>query len=207
MCNHYRQAILEGARIPGWSSEQFTEIRIPLKLHNQPRDVYPDREGIVVRVEDGAPVVEAMRWGFPPPPKGNRPVTNVRNTKSPFWRAWLKPEQRCLVPVEMFAEYGPETPKREHWFARRDGEPMWFAGIWRPWEGERGAKANPVSGEHLLFSFLTCAPNAVVEPIHPKAMPVVLEAGDCETWLHAPTEVALELQRAARDDVLEAVEG
>ncbi len=206
MCNHHRKAIQKGVVIPGWSIDQFSEIRIPVKFDNQPSDVYPDREGIVVRAVDGEPIVEAMRWGFPPPPKGNRPVTNVRNTKSSFWRPWLKPEQRCLVPVEMFAEYGPETPKREHWFARKDGKPMWFAGIWRPWEGERGTKANPVSGEHLLYSFLTCEPNAVVKRIHPKAMPVVLEPKDCETWLNAPVEVALELQHAAADDVLEIVE-
>lgn len=27
---------------------------------------------------------------------------------------------------------------------------------------------------HLVYGFLTTAPNAVVEPIHPKAMPVIL---------------------------------
>jgi putative SOS response-associated peptidase YedK len=42
--------------------------------------------------DDGARELVSMRWGFPPPPKvGTRPVTNVRNVKSPFWRQWLKP--------------------------------------------------------------------------------------------------------------------
>jgi putative SOS response-associated peptidase YedK len=27
---------------------------------------------------------------------------------------------------------------------------------------------------HLVYGFLTTAPNAVVEPVHPKAMPVIL---------------------------------
>jgi putative SOS response-associated peptidase YedK len=35
-------------------------------------------------------------------------------------------------------------------------------------------KFKPVSGPHLVYSFLTTTPNAVVEPIHPKAMPVIL---------------------------------
>ncbi len=109
--------------------------------------------------------------------------------------------------MEMFAEYGPETPKREYWFARKDGAPMWFAGIWRKWEGQRGTKANPVTGEHRLYSFLTCEPNAVVKPIHPKAMPVVLGPEDCDAWLNASIEIALELQRPAGDEVLEIVEG
>src|SRR5256886_16326229 len=50
-----------------------------------------------------------MRWGMPPPPRtGGPPVTNIRNTSSPHWRGWLKPENRCLVPANSFAEYAPE---------------------------------------------------------------------------------------------------
>ena len=45
MCNHYRQAILRGERIPGWSIDQFSEIRIPIRFHNMAADVCPDREG------------------------------------------------------------------------------------------------------------------------------------------------------------------
>ena len=35
-------------------------------------------------------------------------ITNIRNTSSPHWRGWLKPENRCLVPLNSFAEYAPE---------------------------------------------------------------------------------------------------
>jgi DMSO/TMAO reductase YedYZ molybdopterin-dependent catalytic subunit len=58
-----------------------------------------------------------MRWGMPPPPRtGGPPVTNIRNTSSPHWRGWLKPEHRCLVPANSFAEYAPEpNPKRWTW--------------------------------------------------------------------------------------------
>jgi putative SOS response-associated peptidase YedK len=46
---------------------------------------------------------------MPPPPRfGWLPVTNIRNTSSPHWRGWLKPEGRCLVPFNSFAEYAPE---------------------------------------------------------------------------------------------------
>jgi hypothetical protein len=33
---------------------------------------------------------------------------------------------------------------------------------------------NRSQGPHLVYGFLTTSPNAVVEPIHPKAMPVIL---------------------------------
>jgi putative SOS response-associated peptidase YedK len=216
MCNHYRMAILKGATIPGWSIDQFSEIRIPIRFDNMPTDIYPDREGLVVREAagvDGAPepVVEAMRWGFPPPKKTEGKtapyVTNVRNVASPYWRPWLKPEHRCLVPATAFSEYGPTTPKREYWFARADGEPFYFAGIWRDWAGDRGPKSKPVPGPHRIFSFLTCAPNNVVAPIHSKAMPVILKPEDCATWLRAPVEIALQLQRPLPEADLVVVEG
>ena len=49
-----------------------------------------------------------MRWGMPPPPRTRgSAVTNIRKTSSPLWRMWLKPENRCLVPDNSFAEYAP----------------------------------------------------------------------------------------------------
>jgi putative SOS response-associated peptidase YedK len=44
-----------------------------------------------------------------PPRTPGPPVTNIRNTTSPHWRMWLKPENPCLVPANSFAEYAPET--------------------------------------------------------------------------------------------------
>jgi putative SOS response-associated peptidase YedK len=47
-----------------------------------------------------------------------------------------------------------------------------------------------------LFGFLTTEPSEAVAPIHPKAMPVILTTKEeIETWLTAPTEEALKLQR------------
>ena len=208
MCNHYRQAILKGDKIPGWSIDQFSEIKVPLRFHHMPADVYPDREGLVIRLANGKPEVEAMRWGFPPPDAGAYYVTNVRNTKSAFWKPWLKVEHRCLVPVAQFAEPDPEKPKprAERWFARPEGGPMFFAGIWRVWDGDRGPKSKPVSGPHRIFSFLTCEPNEVVAPIHPKAMPVILtDTADIAEWMEGG-EQSLRLQRPLPDDELSLVE-
>lgn len=150
-----------------------------------------------------------MRWGFPSPPgvPGQRPVTNIRNSASAYWRAWLKPSQRCLIPVTSFCEYAPGHPAVPHWFALDESRPLFaFAGVWRPWSGTRGTKAEPVEGEHQLFAFLTCAPNAVVRPVHPKAMPVLLTNEDeYETWLSAPAEEALQLQRPLPDGQLRVV--
>jgi putative SOS response-associated peptidase YedK len=47
-----------------------------------------------------------------------------------------------------------------------------------------------------IFAFLTTEPNAEVGAIHPKAMPVILTTSDeVETWMTAPADEALALQR------------
>ena len=74
--------------------------------------VFPDYPAPVIRNTDHGTELVTMRWGMPPPPRtGGPPVTNIRNTSSPHWRGWLKPENRCLAPANSFAEYSPE-PKR-----------------------------------------------------------------------------------------------
>jgi putative SOS response-associated peptidase YedK len=167
--------------------------------------IYPDTLAPIVRTAaDGVRELAMLRWGLPPPPKvGSRPVTNVRNLESSFWRPWLKPEQRCLVPVTSFCEWTDSRLKVTHWFALSDERPLfWFAGIWRPWTGERKGEER----EHQLFAFLTTAANDTVRPIHAKAMPLILTSeADCETWLTGPVEDALALQLPAPDDLLRIV--
>jgi putative SOS response-associated peptidase YedK len=71
--------------------------------------VFPVYPAPVVRNASAEREMALMRWGMPPPPRtGGPPVTNIRNTSSPHWRMWLKPENRCLVPANSFAEYAPE---------------------------------------------------------------------------------------------------
>jgi putative SOS response-associated peptidase YedK len=61
-------------------------------------------------------------------------------------------------------------------------------------------QAKPLGGGHLLYSFLTTEPNAIVKPIHQNEMPVILREDDWDTWLNADAKEALRLQQPWPDD-------
>lgn len=160
-------------------------------------EIYPGREAPVLRRSRDGLVLETMTWGFPgPQAAGGRPVTNVRNLASPFWRSALKdPARRCLVPVTKFCEWTAEADpitrrKSKVWFAHHEQPVFAFAGIWRP------------ASEGSFMAFLTCEPNSVVGAVHPKAMPVMLHPSDHERWLADEHESACSLARPYPDDLL-----
>lgn len=204
MCNLYRmtsnaQAIAQlfGADAAGRNLPALEEI-------------YPDSEAPVVIRSVTGPVtgegrLHMMRWGWPPFGEIRRPITNVRNLASPLWRSALAdPARRCLVPVTAFSEWSaaadPQTGrKRKHWFdllpGSQEGDPLFaFAGLWR--EAEDGPR----------FAFLTCAPNATVGRVHPKAMPVILRPGAmCTRWLTADGPAAAALQLPLADHLMREI--
>jgi putative SOS response-associated peptidase YedK len=177
--------------------------------------IYPDQDGVVIHTVGEAAQLSSMRWGLPPAGRGKAPITNIRNLSSNWWRrvngeCLLQPDYRCLVPFTRFAE--PIQGRRNAWFAVPGQELAWFAGIWRPWKGERLAEVpgksrrQRVERDWRLYAFLTTEPNEVVVPIHPKAMPVILtDPADCRRWL-AGGEDSVALQRPLPDDQLAIVE-
>ena len=167
-------------------------------------EIYPGKPAPVLRRDsDSGLALDMMTWGFPGPAAAKgRPVTNVRNLDSPFWRSAIaNPERRCIVPVTRFCEWtGEAGSKRKIWFGlRADAEPLFaFAGIWRP-----GAKED---GGERFMAFLTCDANATVGAVHPKAMPVMLRPQDIGRWLDGEREQACALAVPFEDADMQILE-
>lgn len=166
-------------------------------------EIYPGYQAPVLRRKDGGGLaLQMMKWGFPGPvPAGSRPVTNVRNLNSPFWRNALNNrKRRCIVPATSFCEWTAEPDpatkrKAKVWFGLAEEHPplFAFAGLWRP--GEDGP----------YMAFLTCEPNATVGAVHPKAMPVMLRPADAGRWLDSERADACALAQPFEDIAMRRV--
>ena len=171
--------------------------------------IFPDQLAPIVRNgADGEREFLLARWGMPGSPQyRGAPVTNIRNVSSPHWRGWLGKRNRCLSQRPRSVNTDTKPRKTPIWFALAEDRPLFaFAGLWASWRGVRGPKSAPVEGEHQLFGFLTTEANAVVAPIHPKAMPVILTTPEeIDQWLEADTVDALSLQRPLPDAALRIV--
>ena len=187
MCNRFRQMK---------TKENLSLIfnARPVFDRPEPRDeLYPKYPGAIIRKEAGERVLDVMPWGIPLGMKGKhgqplapKPVTNVRNLSSGFWKSTIaRTDWRCLVPFTSFAEPKPGKDGDGRpacwWFDLPANEVAAFAGIWRPSEWGN------------VFAFLTCEPNPLVAPLHPKAMPVILDPDDYDRWLDGEASDACSL--------------
>jgi putative SOS response-associated peptidase YedK len=195
--------------------------------------IYPDYPAPIVRNSAAGRELAMARWGMPSSQKAlmdatkkraeklqakgktvdftellrmepDSGTTNIRNVTSKHWTRWLGSENRCMVPFSSFSEFN-KTEGGEIWFALDETRPLaCFAGIWTNWTSVRKVKEGQTTND--IFAFLTTEPNAEVGAIHPKAMPVILTTPDeVESWMRAPPDEALKLQRPLPDGALRIV--
>lgn len=95
------------------------------------------------------------------------------------------------MPLTEFCEWTPDLHqvgegkpiKGEMWFAVPDQPVFAVAGFWQR------------TGEGRGFTMVTCDPNEVVAPIHPKAMITILQEADWDVWLRGSYDDIVSLQR------------
>jgi putative SOS response-associated peptidase YedK len=135
MCNLYRLDAREWSRKFAIDSKSFDNLVNMMDDY----EVYPDREGLILRnAASGRAQLAHVRWGLPSSKKAlldaaskradklrakgkevdfdsllkmepDGGTTNVRNTNSSHWKRWLGIENRCIVPFTRFAEPDPAS--------------------------------------------------------------------------------------------------
>jgi putative SOS response-associated peptidase YedK len=107
-------------------------------------------------------------------------------------KAGADPAQSCLVPLTEFCEFTPDKHDLEDGKTPLKGE-MWFDVPDQPLFAVAGFWQHTLKGTG--FTMVTCNPNELVEPIHPKAMITILAPDDHERWLTCPGDEVLALQQ------------
>ena len=169
--------------------------------------IFPKYTSPIVRLgTNGARELIGAHWGFVMPqiskktgkPTQPKAVNNARDDKlqsSRFWSASFR-ERRCLVPASSFCETKGRNPATYYWFGLRSDEerpPFAFAGMWRSYKGKYRTKDGEQDLDIITSTIVTSTPNALVKPVHPDRMAVILDPTDYEQWLHGTEDDAMAL--------------
>lgn len=187
----------------------------PLNLEPS-EDVRPTTAQLTARIDGDGWTLEKMRWGLVPFWRNGKPLKDTAkgagdgfklttfNCKTENFAADAKPSatfkgpferRRCIVPAWAWYEWtGPEGSKVKHRFARTDGAPIWFAGLW-------DRVTTPDAGEVASFTILTGPSAGWLGDYHTRA-PVILEPGEWGAWLD-PSQDAAGLMAAVRPERFE----
>ncbi|MGO8953990.1 MAG: SOS response-associated peptidase [Rhodomicrobium sp.] len=147
-------------------------------------NIAPTQDAGVIVPEEGGRMYRTMRWGLVPAwakdlKIGNRTINarlETAQAKPAFRNAWKW--RRCLVPASGFYEWremavpGRAKPaKMPFYVARKDRQPLTFAGIWERWKDGM-----------LSFTILTTGACDGIRDLHSR-MPVMLAPQSFEAWL------------------------
>jgi putative SOS response-associated peptidase YedK len=107
---------------------------------------------------------ETVRWSLIPNWSKEMPTVLMMQARSetlkekPSFRG-LMGSNRCVIPVSGFYEW---YAKQKYGISREDGEPMYLAGLWDEWQGQKSA------------TIITTEPSEFVGQFQER-MPLVLE--------------------------------
>jgi putative SOS response-associated peptidase YedK len=133
----------------------------------------------------------SMRWGLipgwskPDPKNPDKPASsfatfNARSeeveTKPTFRDSW-RVGRRCIIPASGFFEWtGDKSARQPHYFTRKDGKIIGFAGLWEVWKNKK-------TGEEIFScTILIHQPSPWMSRFHDR-MPAILEEKDFDAWL------------------------
>jgi putative SOS response-associated peptidase YedK len=156
-------------------------------------NIAPQQEHFIVTTEYENRKLTAARWGLVTNPREQgrrRYLINVRaetvESRPAFAEAFA--QRRCVIPASGFYEWtGPSSARQPFWIHRRDGDLLFFAGLYQ--DGE-----NNDAGTASSFTILTCAANSTLATIHNR-MPVILSDRHADDWINPSAQKPHSLKR------------
>lgn len=212
MCGRFDTSHLTWTDIHSQLSQFGSVETAPLNIEPND-DVRPTTKQVTARVgDDGSWVLQKMRWGLIPFWRTGKPVKDTEKGKgdgfklttfnarcegvssaSTFKGAFAR--RRCIIPASAWFEWtGDKGSKVKHRFARRDGQAIWFGGIWDRVE-------SPDEGEVTSFTIITSEAEGWLTGYHTRA-PMILEPSEWNCWLD-PANDPESIMRAVRSERFE----
>jgi len=163
-------------------------------------NIAPGRSALVVRRDPASGErhlvslrfgIDAPGWMKQPPPQPLFEARAENVATSALFRAGFA-VRRCLVPADAFYLWTKASPGPacEAAVARRNGQPMAFAGLWEMPRQRDGTL-------HFSFAIITTSANAPLRRFGNR-MPAILEQADWAVWLdEAPGDIMALLSPAA----------
>lgn len=223
MCGRFDTSGLTWAEIHRQLSG-FAPVKSPPQNLEPNPDVRPTTRQITARLDiDGQFLVELMRWSLIPffykgrlkpsargagdgfklttfncrvepfsgaiDPATSEPYKKQATFRGPFER------RRCIVPASAWWEW-QGADKIKHRFARADGHPISFAGLW-------DTTTTVDEGQIQSFTIMTGPSDGHLAEYHDRA-PLILEPDDWGVWLD-PAKDATALLRSVRPARFEVV--
>lgn len=141
--------------------------------------------------------LEIVRWSLIPNWSKEIPAVLMTQARvetlheKPSFRGLLS-QHRCIVPVTGFYEW---FAREKFGITRTDDQPMYLAGIWDEWHGQKSA------------AIITTEPTEFVR-LYQDRMPLVFEEEEVETWLSGDEDTARRMLYAREPNLkAEAVSG
>jgi putative SOS response-associated peptidase YedK len=171
-----------------------TRLGVPaIALANyRPRyNIAPQQEHFIVTTEYKSRKLTAARWGLVTNRDQHgrrRYLINAKaetvESRPTFAESFA--QRRCVIPASGFYEWnGPSYARQPFWIHRRDGDLLFFAGLYQD--------AND-PGTQSAFTILTCAANSTLAAIHDR-MPVILSDRDADDWISPSARKPSSLKR------------
>ena len=151
----------------------------------------PTNSGLVIfndYRDSGKRTIGVKKWGLIPGWSKDKRLkyatfnATVENVLSSRVYGYPVKKQRSVIACSGYYEWlnGPDKVKYPVYIHRRDGEPIWIAGLWasNTYSDEQGTGC-----QQTTFTMMTTEPNGYLHPVHNRMVGILESQEEVDAWL------------------------